>query len=414
MRLRLSNDVSVATQWRPALLIGNALLLAALWALLSGPTPALAQTTSFDLSSLYRNDIRALGMGNSYVAVARSEGALQYNPAGLVQAQNDIKLEGSLLVAGSSLAFIDDTVALVSGSVTQAAADDYLNTYADTTQRYSGQTYYSALAGMGALNFGLGYGSQDIFQYSLGFSSGALANDTSDDVITWDAGTLSIQYLSGGFAIRDGQMLLGATSKSFRYVTETASVTAADLVLVGLNESDLVGSTYVGTALDVGFIYRIESLARLRGQWALNVLNVGGVEITSGASTLSIPMSINFGMSISPELPLGELLLHFELEDIDSKVLVDTPGGTDQKARSVIQRSHYGVEYGLFDTAFGSHILNLRAGYNRGLVTYGAEINVFSGFRIAVAQYRDDLGNDSANSYTDPIIAFQASVGFAF
>ena len=415
MRLQFSKGHPHGAPRCAVLRFGGWLALGALLALLCAPTPALAQTTpSLDLSRLYRNDIRALGMGNSYVAVARGEGALQYNPAGLVQANNDIKLEYSAAVAGSGLTFLDDTVALLGSAVTQSSADAYLNKYADTTQRYSGQTYLSALAGMGALKFGLGYGSQDIFEYSLAFSSGALANDTFDDTITWNANSLTIQYLGGGFAIRDGQMLLGVTSKSFRYVAETATVTAADLVVGGLDASSLVGSTFVGTALDAGLIYRIESLAALRGQWALTVLNAGGVEIKSGATTLSIPMSINFGMSISPELPLGELLLHFELEDIDAKVLVDTPGATGQKARNMVQRSHYGVEFGLFETAFGSHVLNLRAGYNRGLVTWGAEINIFSGFRIAMAQYGDDLGNDSANDYTPSITEIQASLGFAF
>src|SRR3972149_5130279 len=152
----------------------------------------------------------------------------------------------------------------------------------------------------------------------------------------------------------------------------------------------------------------------MRGQWALTVLNTGGATIGTGASKLSVPMSYNFGMSINPKLPVGELLLHFELEDVDAKVLVDNPSGTGQGVRNVVQRSHYGVEYGIWDTAFGSHVLNFRAGYNRGLITWGLEVNVFSGFRLAVATYRDDLGNDSANLYTDLITAAQVSIGVAF
>lgn len=371
-----------------------------------------------DISRLYRNDIRAMAMGNSYVAVARGEGALQYNPAGLAQADADIKIELSGMASGSGQQFFDDTSELLSSdTVTATQLDSYLTTYADTNQRFTGQTAGSALVGMGSLNFGLGYGFQDNLEFTFKFDSGGTAS-TADDIITWVSDDLNIQYYAGAFAFRDGQMLLGVTTKAYTYETGELDVTIVELA-TGLDTADLVTIAYQGTGIDVGFIYRLESLAFLRGQWALNVLNAGGTTISdsSGLNELDVPMSFNFGMSISPRVPFGELLIHFELEDLNAALLVDDPNaatGTTQTARSTVQRSHYGLEYGIFDTAFGNHVLSFRLGLNRGLATLGFEINIFSGFRIVVAQFRDDLGNDTANIFTDTTTALQISLGFAF
>jgi len=382
--------------------------------------PALwAQTSNrvLNLAGLYQNDIRARAMGNSYVAVARGEGALLYNPAGLVQPTADIKLEAAVDALGSSQQFLDDSLALTQDGLSNSEMLDYLETYKRTTQDYAYQTFGHGLVGMGGLHFGLGYGSMDLNNYRFDFQDpNDTINDISDDQLELTQDRLTIQFATAAFSLLDGQMLLGATAKSFTYTTSRELYNFTDLVLTGdldASSTTLVDETYQASAYDVGFIYRMEMFSFLRGQWGLNVINVGGVALTGDLVDLDVPMTFNFGMSFNPPMPIGNLLIHFEIEDLGDSISIRDDTGQDHK-RSVMQRTHYGAEYGIWETAFGNHILNIRAGMNRGQLTYGAEINLWSGLRIAFTRFQDDLGHADETDITPVQSQAHVGIGFAF
>lgn len=392
-----------------ALLLFGSLVAPPLW--------AQSSNRVLNLAGLYQNDIRALAMGNSYVAVARGEGALLYNPAGLVQPTADIKLELGLDALGSSGAFLDDSLALTTDGLSSAEMLDYLETYKRTTQDYAYQTFGHGLVGMGGLHFGLGYGSMDLNNYRFDFQDpNNTVNDITDDRLELTQDRLTIQFASAAFSLLDGKMLLGATAKSFTYTSSRELYNFTDLVVSGdldAASTTLIDESYQASTYDVGIIYRMEVFSFLRGQWGLNVVNVGGLELTGDLVDLDVPMTFNFGMSFNPPMPLGNLLLHFELEDLGDSITIRDDTGEDHK-RSVTQRAHYGAEYGIWETAFGNHILNIRAGMNRGQPTYGAEINLFSGLRIAYTRFQDDRGHADESDITPVLNQFHVGFGFAF
>lgn len=385
------------------------------WLLAVGTASAQSNRV-LDLSGLYRTDIRAIAMGNSYVAVARGEGALLYNPAGLAQPDADIKLEASLDAAGSGTEFLNDTQDLVSNGLTTAGMIEYLTTYAGTTQEYTIQTFSHVLAGMGSVGFGAGYGSMDVTRLAFDFDDTGTPGDVTDDVLDVEDRQLVIQFGSAAIKFLDGQIMLGVTGKSFFYKEKTERYNFAALVLTGdldASSTVIVDETYNSSAVDFGFLYRLESLSFLRAQWGLTVVNAGGVTLKGTNIDLDIPMTFNFGMAFSPPLPIGELLFHFEIEDTGNAITVRDNSGTDH-TRSVTQRTHYGMELGLFETSFGNHIFNARVGVSRGQPTFGFELNIFSGLRIAVARYKEDSGHSDETNISDLISQAHIGLGFAF
>lgn len=381
------------------------------------PLWAQSDNRVLNLAGLYQNDIRARAMGNSYVAMARGEGALLYNPAGLVQPTADIKLEGAVDALGSGGEFLNDSLALTTDGLSTNDMLDYLETYKRTTQDYAYQTFGHALAGMGGLNFGLGYGSMDVNTYRFDFQDPSdTPNDITDDQLELVQDRLAIQFAAAAFSLLDGQILLGATAKSFTYTSSRELYNFTDLVLSGdldAASTTLLDESYQATTYDVGIIYRMEAFSFLRGQWGLNVVNVGGLELTGDLVDLDVPMTFNFGMSFNPPMPLGNLLLHFEIEDVGDSITIRDDTGDDHK-RSVTQRIHYGAEYGLWETSFGNHVLNVRAGMNRGQLAYGAEINLWSGLRIAFTRYQDDLGHADESDVTPVLSQAHVGIGFGF
>ncbi len=379
--------------------------------------PVLAQTGNrqLDLMRLYQTDLRALALGNAYGPIARGEGALLYNPAGLAQFKFDLKVDGGLAVEGEEGDFFSDTYDLMD-SATSAEIANYLDKYLGTTQNYRAQTYVNGVANLGRLNFGFGGGVIDQTRYSFEFRD-VDSDGVSDTTDLYVQGTTVLEMTIVGiaFGMFDGQMLVGINYKDFTYKEESGFETFGNLASSGSIELTTTGSTYEGSGFDIGFLWRMETFPALRGQYSLTAYNVGGITLTPTAGageTLEVPATYNFGVSFSPELSMLHVVFSAEMEDITDAAKVRDSTGTDY-GRTQKQRLHLGLEVGMFATATGNNMLNARVGLHRGFLSYGAELNLFSGLRLLYIKYKDNWGSVSAQELHD-FVAVQLSIGLAF
>lgn len=411
------------SDWKGPRRIGWALRLAVMamvfGALAISPAnrAALAQTANrtLDLMGLYQTDLRALAMGNAFGPIARGEGALLYNPAGLAQFDFDLKIDVALAAEGEEGDFFSDTFDLLD-SATSSAISSYLAKYLGTTQNYRVQTFGNFVANLGLFNFGFGGGVIDQTRYTFEFRD--VNNDgvsDSTDLFVQDKTVLEMTLVGIAFALFDGQMLVGLNYKDFTYKEESGFATFGALASSGSIELSTTGSTYEGNGFDIGFIWRLETFSTLRGQFSVVAFNVGGITLapTDGVGeTLEVPATYNVGISFSPNFPVVNVLFSAELEDITDAVQVRDSTGTD-RGRTQKQRLHFGMELGFFETATGNNILNARLGAHRGFLSVGAELNLFSGMRLLYTKYTDNFGDVSTQDVHD-FVAIQLSFGLAF
>ncbi|MBI4083775.1 MAG: hypothetical protein HY423_14320 [Candidatus Lambdaproteobacteria bacterium] len=403
-----------------------ALLAAAVLAATAALLPAGAHgATILDVVDFMQTDIRALAMGNAYGAVGRGEGALLYNPAGLAQFDLDLKVEFSADLAGTSTDFLLDSYALLSNTgLTAINVVDYLDKYDGSTHQYRGQAYHSAIANLGKFNLGLGYGLLEAHRYQFVFTDTGpagfdpLAIPPETDSLTVDHQVLRANLAGLALKLFSGKLMVGVTAKTVEFTTETTGAVAfTSFSGTSLNLTFTGNDFKRVTAYDAGFIYRMEFFAALRPQWSVTAANVGGYKFKSDtvATVYEVPQTLNVGLALNPQLPVLNLLLSFEYKDPEGKIRIDDPGtGTvDPEKRSPTQSFHAGLELGLFKTSTGNNVLSLRAGSNRGRLTYGAEVNLVSLLRVAYTHYGDDMGN-SNHSVPKEWDAIHLGVGLAW
>lgn len=381
-------------------------------ALLAGP----ASANTLDLASLSRQNLRAEAMGNAFTAVGRGESALVYNPAGLVQYPFDIKLDAGLAVQGEAGSFFKDTYKLFGSSASAADVQTYLTKYLGKTQYYQAQTNYNAVANLATFHVGFGAGSLHVERYGLSFKDDGTTPGSFDvgDHLQLTKQDLRLRTAAFAFNAFDGQLLTGLTLKKLNYTAGLASSSFLSVISTGNIQLGTTDYAYSGSAYDLGFIWRMQSLSFLHGQWGMVANNVGGVSLdnASAPTGYKVPTSYDVGFSINPPIPIVHVLVAVSMDDVTGAVKVTDASGVDHK-RSTKQRLHMGAEVGLFETTTGNNILNLRVGNNRGGATAGFELNLFSGFRILYTRYKDDYGY-SGTPEPHVFQTVQLSVGLGF
>lgn len=389
-----------------------------------GAAPAAAGNETVDLASFYRADLRALAMGNAFGPLARGENALLYNPAGLVQYDLDIKLDGTLVIEGEQGDFLNDTRNNLIGSPSASDVQSYLSKYLGTTQYYRGQTFVNGVANLAAFNVGVGAGVLNQTRYGLTFADTGptpgspdidLADPTNtatNDSLVLDEQKLKLNVVAFGAQLGGGQLLLGVALKNFTYERKTATDTFGSMVTSANVDLATSGGSYTASTYDVGMIWRLETFPLLRAQWSLTAANVGGVTLQqTGQTSYDVPATYNAGLALNPELPLGfmHLLIAVELEDVTGAIKIRDSSGLDHD-RSQSQRLHAGAELGFWETTTGNHVLNVRVGSYRGQPTTGLEINLWSGLRLVYTAYTEDFGSGDAADRHE-LHAYQLTLG---
>jgi hypothetical protein len=357
-----------------------------------------------NINQFTQNDLRAMAMGNAFGPIARGEGALFYNPAGLAQFDLDLKAEYSIGLAGTEK-FALDTYGTLGSNPSNQELLDYLERYAGTTQRFNLQTLSSAVANLGYTNLGVGWGGLDAYRYSLKFDDAGTAGNILDDSLVVSEARLRLQTGAVAFKLGKGKVLLGVAAKSFKYSEKAQVLPYPTIIASGKLEFDPVGEAYpTATAYDLGMLYRAEFWPTLKPQLSVTGYNVGGVELKGKAETVEVPASYNIGFSFGPDTGIVHWLVSVEVEDVSDALKVTDFGGSPlgckdplrtltcvNQPRSLTQRTHLGGEVGLWRTPTGNNIISLRAGSNRGYATYGAELNLWI-LRLLYAKGADNLG----------------------
>lgn len=387
------------------------------WLLLAGA--ANAQTARhLDMVEMLKLDMRAWAMGDAFGPVARGESALVYNPAGLAQYDEDFKLEYPIIVSAEAGGFRTDMQEQLASTPTVPQLTAFLEKYLGTSQHYALQTSPNAVFSFGSMNLGFGATKIDQIRYTLEFADlGTAGFDLTDDKLYLNKEILTATIMGIAFAFKDSQVLMGITQKSLNYETQWMDETFGTIIgngsVTGLPRTTY---SYTGSAYDVGMIYRMESFSFFRPQWSVNVFNVGGLTYntsSAGAPALETPATVNTGIAMSPTVGPFKLLLSAELEDVSKKLKIYNRISGLSNVRSTKQRLHLGAELGFFKIATGNHLANVRWGINRGLNTYGLELNVWHGTRLVYTKFQTDLGDEtqSKNHAHDGILL---SIGFGF
>lgn len=311
-----------------------------------------------------RQSIRALGMGNAFVAVANDENALFYNPAGLHAIQRHIF---EILTVNATLNQNLMDINNESGSDEAAAIGELV-----------GKKLYSELnLGLLSIN-GPGWG------YSA-FGSVVLDAKVRNPTVPYLELSSYAQYgLIGGLAypFKDETLIAG-----FNYKVINRNGVGKDIHIVDFLDDDFSSeleddfATETATSPDLGVIYKLDQYYNWDPRFAIVVRNIGGMDF---GSTGEIPMTIDLGVATESEFAGFDIILAADFVDV-------TYQATEYK--SYKRNLKMGVEVGMMKLSNAHHALSFRIGRNGTYNTYGFSINVpFLPMKIDYAKWSEEVG----------------------
>lgn len=318
---------------------------------------------------------RSLAMGGTAIAMVRGVDALFINPAALTLNEGYSFTIGELsAAAGLNASKVPSQSATLSS--------------ADLTPFY-GNTLFSdvsAKSGMVFPNFGFGV-----------YSSNFINLKFNDPVFP----TFNFDFVSDYGYVVAGAMPVGPKTSfgiAGRHVKRWA--TEQDFLITDLIGTDLnqfmttnILSKGTGNALDLSFLTQLNG--SLNPTLAVVWKDVGETrfEPTSGVGPDRQDNNLIFGASIQHPFALGTWTHAFEYNYIATNSI------------DLSKKIHLGTEvsYGLLD---------LRAGFYQGYLTYGAALD-FSFLRVEAASYALELGNSSGQSKSDRYqVSFSLNMDF--
>jgi hypothetical protein len=312
-----------------------------------------------------KQSVRALGMGNAFVATASDENALFYNPAGLQSVQRTFfEIIGAGWTTNQNL----NDLASADTANTTAAFGDLV-----------GKSLYTEV-NLSALSItapGWGYA----FFSNLLFSS-----VINNPVVPYFDVQGYYQYGAvGGLAWRfmDQTLDIGLSLKSISRNGVTKTVHIVDLLSDSFGEDierDAVERNQVSP--DIGAIYHFDRFPNLATRFACVVRNIGGMEYGSAGS---IPMTIDLGVATQSEIAGVDLLFAVDYVDITSRLTEYT---------SYLRNLKLGAEAGAFMRSNGHHALAVRAGINAGhYLSAGLTFNIpYFPLKIDYAVWSEEIG----------------------
>ncbi len=386
----LAARLSCGARWKRAFpRRAAALLLLGLAVVCFGATHALADP----LRRLGQNP-RGLAMGGTGLSYANDEMALFYNPAGLGSIENfwfelvPISVEAS-----------DASVELVTGgdfgsfsSPSQVIRDNI-----GKELQFRGFAYPHAVVNLlPGVSLGISYFAE--LQTEL-----QLRNQATPEAQAFfrsDVGqTVGISWPSV-----DGQLLWGVSVRKLERNTGEGSISSADLAVASASgelavEELLNTGEGSGTAYDFGIIWRLESFSALRGQFAMVVQNIGGLDLGDAGEQ---PQEIGVGWAFRPRFfPLVPILFAMEFRDITNELSDDS---------STVKRTHFGLEVGLIPLDSSTNLVSFRVGRSGSSVSYGVEFSAWHSFTLQYVLYEQEYGA-AAGEDSRPRTLLQINLG---
>ena len=329
-------------------------------------------------SSVFRHDVKALGMGGAFVAAVDNANALVYNPALLsrigfnlvipsllFRLDNDFWDVANFAVDHREEFALYDTLYSGKGDSSSMAE---LETFLDEMTPYEnqwGKTRFAPMFSLSLKNFGIGvYNTTDIWiKADKGIYNPRVYSQAVSDLV----------FLAGHSKQIRQNMTVGLTGKYIsRRTSGLVKISATDLD--GTNEVlkpayDQLRKNERGGGLDLGVLYAYRP--RLDFGFVLH-------DVIGWIGKERVPRNLKAGMAYHwkafPLLPLREGVVAADIED-----LLFTSGG------NFFKRLHFGAATTLF-------FFGLRAGFNQGYPSVGAGINLLI-FKIDYAYYGEELGD---------------------
>jgi len=351
-----------------------------------------------ELNYLYK-DQRIMAMGGTNVSVGGYSSSLFSNPAGIakVNTENDLMFELFTIQASGgkdSSPFINDLNDAID-------ANDRFQT-ATTIADYSGQSIHADASNYSSITKNDG-------QYAWSF--GLLA--AIDANLTPYAGEVEIQTraytgLTGAITYtflpsETGELSLGfglkaITQQSYEDVLTTIELLFEDNISEKI-EDDLQNDGLAVSA-DLGFIYQFNT--KMKPSFGMSILNIGELDFHDHYG--SQPMTVNFGLSIQPELFFSKkTVIAIDYVDAlnESKTrYYDASTGdfaSSTKNNDTEDRIRVGISTRVFENRWSS--LDLSTGLYQGDYTAGFTYTA-SVFRIGFSTYEEGV-NSLRSTETD-------------
>ncbi len=346
-------------------------------------TPLGVLTAYGDEPQHIRQSIRALGMGNAFVAVANDENALYYNPAGLHYIQQHI-FEILTFNATVNKNLID---------VGNESSDDQSSAIGNLVGK---KLYAEANLGLLSIN-GPGWG------YSV-FGSYVFDAKIRNQAVPYLELKSYLQYGAiGGMAISffDETLAVGANYKII-----SRNGVGKDLHIVDFLDDDFADeledefSTQTGVSPDLGMTYKFDAFYNWEPKVALVVRNIGGMDF---GSTGEIPMTVDLGFATESEFGGLDVILALDMIDLAQEATV---------YKSFQRNLKMGIEIGIWKRTNSHHTLSFRAGRNGPYSTLGFSFNIpYFPMKLDYASWSEEVGN-VAGDIEDKRQALQFSFNF--
>jgi hypothetical protein len=345
--------------------------------------------TSREYPYLYKSP-RAMGMGGAYTAVGGTVDTLFYNPAGLSNLPKDKGWEVNLIniaveTGKDVIDFAEDMQdAFDTGDLDGDGdpEDDQLRAVNDVLAKYRGKNLHLRVSDFTSVGKGF-----DRFAFGVG----GLGNARLDAMTHQGFGPEGFLEVNsdatyggiGGFSLRltDG-LTAGLTVKALHRESLVHNFTARELVEKEDDMEDYIVDELreSGDALgfDAGFIWEFAKNSWFKPSAGVSVMNIGDLDFGDAGE---IPMTVNAGISINPEIPVfRSLIIGADYVDIFNNYDEDDDMG---------KRIRLGGELQLFDKLLAS--LALRAGLYEGYPTYGADLRLLI-VKLSYVSYTEEVG----------------------
>ena len=369
---------------------------------LIGATSSL-MAMSGEHAYLYK-DPRIMGMGGANVAVGAYSTSVFSNPAGLTQIDKDHGLVVDLLGLGLSGSekvqdFLDD--------IDTASDSDEDSEMIAVIDKYSGEHFH-----IGIDNYTSISKNSDLFAWTVGILAASDINFMTHSNGSSNGGLLETSSrVYGGVvlgAAKSYDTEIGRLDVGFgiKYITQTsyAGVLGISELIDDSEDSnveDKLQDKYEietsGVGVDLGAIYYPFATSSLHPAVGISVLNIGSIDMDDSYG--GQPMTVNLGISITPEIPYiykfvfavdyVDLLNANKYRIFDYNENEDVVSYTDYEDADIMKRLRVGVGMGLVDTSLFS--LGVNAGLYQGAYTAGLNMD-FLLLKFNFATYEEQIG----------------------
>ncbi len=218
-----------------------------------------------------------------------------------------------------------------------------------------------------------------------------ILNDVWTKSIDMQVFRVDIETYAAAISILDDSLKLGYQTRRYELLGKTLD--RYPLIRFTSGDSKPIDSAITRKANwwghEIGLLYSLESEGTY--QFGATYQNIGGQELEGAA--LKIPSTLNVGMSYQYTYDFLMMLGALELKDIEGSTTYVR--GSETYGRSWEQRSHLGLQLGLFPIATpDEYLFYFSAGMNQMQPTYGVQVNVpFHIMRVGFSNYGADLGD---------------------